>query len=202
MTRFRQALLDELLSRVTDPPAATVPTTRRPVRPTRLQLAFGGAALAVTAAAVVAVVLSPPTTTTTTPIQPAYAVTSEADGIVSVVTNRVGDPAAANQALRLATDDRVVIIPTSPPEDCPVADRGTKVPSDHPDYHLLKLVLQGKKPDNALRIKPGSIPVDWVLVLTPGHLPGGTAPVTWVNWYYAPGPRCVIDSPPDAPPQR
>ena len=117
MTRFRQALLDELRSRVdgADPAPA-----RRAARLTRPRLAFGGAALAV--AAVTTTVVAAQSGGT-----PAYAVTTEADGTVSVTVHRADDPADANRQLETA-DGRVVIMRMSDPADCPKADRGTLLP--------------------------------------------------------------------------
>lgn len=185
MTRFRQALLDELRSRVDG--AGPAPA-RRAARLTRPRLAFGGAALAV--AAVTATVVAAQSGGT-----PAYAVTTEADGTVSVTVHRADDPADANRQLETA-DGRVVIMRMSDPADCPKADRGTLLPvgiSDAVKRH--KAIEEGAGPENLVRLRPSYIPLDAVLVLMVTPADGDGDPQLHVRWYAAPGPTCVVRSP-------
>jgi hypothetical protein len=205
MTRFRQALLDELLSRIPDQPSAAPARTRSPARQVKLWLAIGGAAAAVVAATVATVAVVSMTVDQATPIPPATAqppfVTTEVDGVVTMTGDWRNDPAAANQALRTATNGKVAIIPTSPEADCPVADRGTKAPETAESMRLVRTALLDSE-DNELRVRPGDIPDGWVLVLIAGTLPRSTTPVTYVSVYLAPGPACLAGPiPADGPPQ-
>src|SRR5215475_9923493 len=112
-SRFEDRLLAELrqvvVARATkDPDSATAPhpaLLRRPV--THRRLALAGAFAAAGTAATVLVALAPGTST------PAYAVSTSADGTVTVTANYLGDPAEANKELRRA-GVRAVVLPAVP----------------------------------------------------------------------------------------
>jgi hypothetical protein len=181
VTRFRQALLDELKTRVSAP--APVPRGSRRFRP---RLAFGGAALAVVSAA--AAVLVSQTAST-----PAYAVTSHSDGSVSVKLNHIGDPAEANRRLREAGVPAIVM-PESRAQDCPAADRGNgRLVSG-----VYDVVEPGGKSDltafaqTSVTLRPGEIPADAMFVLVPRESAGARGAVLLVFSYDKPGPRCVV----------
>lgn len=149
-------------------------------------LVFGGAAMAAAVAATIVTVQGAGS--------PAYAVTTDKDGTVSVTVNRVEDPAEANRELR-ATTDRVVVIQPSPEAGCSVAERGTALPVGLADAFKMTRVLADSdvdNADNAVRMRPDHIPADAVLVLVPVNAPGGAARLL-VSWYKAPGPKCVVD---------
>jgi hypothetical protein len=123
---------------------------------------------------------------------PAYAVTTEPDGTVSVTVNRVDDPAPANRALRAAVD-RVVIMRPSAEKDCLVMDRGTVLPVRLIDAYKASQALEKTGEENVVRVRPKYIPADAVLLLMPVTGSTGEDTRILVNWYAAPGPTCVID---------
>lgn len=180
MTRFRQALLDELMSRVTDPAERPAPAVRAPI-PRRPRLAAGGVALA--AVAVGAVVMS-----AQGPAAPAYAVTSNSDGTVSLTVNRIGDPATANRDLR-ATGTRAVIMLPSSEEDCPWEKRGRALSVTLAEAYRELATVTRSAEDSVVRIRPASIPADAVLIVVPRE--PGAQPEQWLSWFAAPGPTCV-----------
>lgn len=180
MTRFRQALLDELQSRVANPDPAP-----RAAGLSRRWLAFGGAALA--AAAIAAAIAIPSRGT------PAYAVTANPDGTVSVTVNRIEDPAPANRALQ-EIGNRMVVMRPSAEDDCPVADRGILLPLHLADAFRAEEALEQPQ-DNGVRIRPDYIPSDAILVLVPVKAGGGGVARILRSWYAAPGPTCVVYPP-------
>ncbi|MEH1125534.1 hypothetical protein [Micromonospora sp. CPCC 206061] len=179
MTRFRQALLDELQSRVVADP---VPAKARH-RLTRPRLAFGGALVA--AAAAIATVLA-----TSGGGGPAYAVTKEKDGTLAVAVNRPGDPGDANRELAVAVDDKVKILRPSAPEDCPVEDRGTRMKA-LPDTVWVRLG-EASASVTRVRVRPESLPDGVVVVLVALTPLDGGKPAVQLDFYKAPGPKCVV----------
>jgi hypothetical protein len=176
VTNFQQALLDELRSRVAAPTVEVAP-----VRRSRRRLALSGAAVAVAAVALAAVGIVHRGQT------PAYAVTTGADGSVSVTVHRMGNPAEANRQLR-DTGNRVVVMPPSAPEDCPVSDRGTVAPDEVPAY-----IVMPEPDDNIARVYPGQLPPNTVVVVIPSKREPGGPPSAVAIPYLAPGPKCVVD---------
>jgi hypothetical protein len=179
MTRFRQALLDELQSRVVADP---VPVAARR-RLTRPRLAFGGALVAVAAATATVLATSGGAT-------PAYAITKEKDGTLAVAVNRPGDPGDANRELAAAGDDRVKILRPSAPEDCPVEDRGK--PADPlPDLVGVRIIMEdGQKAQ--VKVQPRNLPDGVVVVLVAlAPLDSDKAAIEF-GLYEAPGPKCVV----------
>lgn len=188
MTRFRQALLDELLSRVTHPadqPAPAGPGLSR--RHPRLLLAAGGLAAVAVAAALVLTQTAP---------TPAYAVSANADGTVTVTFNHIADPDEVNQALREAGVRAMVVLPQAP-DACPVQDRGIPQPVGVHQAWSTESVLVPHGPDgvNVARLEPDQIPLGMVLILVPmDRGPAGEAgPYLRLGYYQEPGPSCVIN---------
>jgi hypothetical protein len=144
------------------------------------------------AAGVAAAVLTPSQT-------PAYAVTPNGDGTVTIVVNDIADPAGANRILRKAGVRATVMLPKAP-SDCPASDRrGVTFVSFQQDSHVLQV---GHHPDflvvadttshgNRVRIRPGTIPTDQLVIITPVQGPDG--PTIQVSVSPQPGPTCVID---------
>jgi hypothetical protein len=106
MTRFKQALLAELTTRVVREAAAPIARPRR----RRWQIALAGA-VATGAVLAGALVFSPGQA-------PAYAVEKKPDGTVRLTFRDVFDVEGANRALREAGARAVVIVP-GPPGSCP-----------------------------------------------------------------------------------
>lgn len=156
-------------------------TTRVPLFRTP-HLAVGGAALTIGAAVI----------TTQVTGTPAYAVTTNPDGTVSVTVNHIADPAAANRDLR-ASGTRLVIMMLSPEKDCPVRLRSTPLPTRLSDGFKLNQVLVQSDHHNVVVLRPDSIPADAVLIAVPLQSNGGAGPRLVVGWYAAPGPTCVVD---------
>lgn len=176
MTNFQRALFDELRSR------AVAPTVKpAPVRRVRPRLALGGVAV-VMAAVAVAVVSAVHEGQT-----PAYAVTNEPDGSVSVTVHRVSNPVEANRKLR-ETGNRVVVMPPSDPEDCPVSDRGTVAPDGVTSY-----IVMPEPNDNIARVYPHKLPPNTLVVVIPSKRDPGQPPNAVAIPYLAPGPKCVVD---------
>jgi hypothetical protein len=199
MTRFRQALLDELLTRVADPADQPAPAPARiPRRRPRLLLAAGGGLAVLAVAGALFATKTPATTPTTaaTPTTPAYALTANEDGTVTVTFNQIADPEGVNQALREAGVRAVVLLPV-PAGSCPPAARGTKKLLGLGQAFELNKALVWDGPDkiNVARIRPDQIPAGTVLVLVPtSHGPRGEAGLYLSSSAYRePGPKCVPD---------
>jgi hypothetical protein len=185
MTRFRQALLDELMTRVDDQPPASAPVPRRASR--RLVLAaVGGLAAVATGGAFAATLASAP---------PAYALDRNPDGTVTVVFNDISDPTAINHALRDAGIRARVMLPT-PASACPPAQRGNEV-----TYRIseavrmdVRLHEDGGRRVNVARLRPDDIPTGTITVFMPtqqrprDHF----GPDLWVRSFRQPGPTCVV----------
>lgn len=184
MTRFRQALLDELQSRVVAGPA---PAAKRPRRLTRPRLAFGGALVA--AATATATVLA-----TSGGAGAAYAVTTEKDGTVAVSVNRADDPSDANRQLVDAGADQVKILRPSAPEDCPEKDRGTTMTLPPSNQSVLKISMTNE--GNEVKVRTHGFPDDVVVVLVALTLRGSDGATFDFGFYEAPGPKCVVDTSP------
>jgi len=185
MTRFRQALLDELMTRVPDP--ATPPAPRRLSR--RLALAAAGGIAAM--AAIVPLIVTLPDTV------PAYALSPDTNGYFKITFNEFADPAEINRALRDA-GIRVRVMLPKPAAACPPSHRGDRVPAGSSvNLHaMLERAEDGGSVNdagnlNVARFRPDSIPADVIVVFMPieeGHTLTASA-------YRQPGPSCVVEDP-------
>ncbi|MCW6010049.1 hypothetical protein K1W54_36720 [Micromonospora sp. CPCC 205371] len=180
MTRFRQALLDELRSRVVADPVPVA--AKRRLTPPRL--AFGGALVA--AAVSTATVLA-----TSGGAGPAYAISTDKDGTVAVAVNRVDDPGEANRELAAAGEGKVKILRPSAPEDCPVADRGT-VMALPPGTNRAAVKISMSDKGSEARVQTRGFPDDMVVVLVALLPPGSDRGAFDLAFYKAPGPKCVV----------
>lgn len=179
MTRFRQALLDELQSRVVADP---VPVAARR-RLTRPRLAFGGALVAVAAAT--ATVLA-----TSGGAGPAYAITTEKDGTLAVAVAHVENPDEANLELAEVADDKVKILLPSTPEDCPAKDRGTPLntPPDSVGIRIAMEAVEGPQ----VKVQTRNLPDGVVVVVVALKPLNSDKPGIQLGLYEAPGPKCVV----------
>jgi len=185
MTRFRQALLEELMTRVPDPTMSPAP--RRLSRHLALAAAGGLAAMA----AIVALIVTLPDTV------PAYALSPDTDGYFKITFNEFADPAEINRALRDA-GIRVRVMLPEPAAACPPSRRGDRVPTGSSVNLNAMLVLAedaGSVHDagslNVARFQPDSIPADMIVVFMPnqdGH-------TLTVSAYRQPEPSCVVEDP-------
>lgn len=181
MTRFRQALLEELLVRVDERPVMEPARAPRTVRP---KLAFG-AALGMASVIGVASALA---TTATDSGNPAYAVTSHNDGTVTVTVNWLGDPADANRALADAGVRAKVILPTTS-DNCPGAEEFRSGPHGPQNVNASSMAdVFG----NQVTIRPDLIPADTVFVLSAAQIPDESNLMVFVDVYPDPGPACLI----------
>jgi hypothetical protein len=191
MTRFRQALLDELLARVADPvaEATPAPATSRVARLRRPGFALGGAVLAALAVGATVVVTQATST-------PAYAVSTDPDGTVTVTVHFLGDPTAANRALQAAGVHARVILPSAPGA-CPPSEQGTPGGpfTGAQAMELFRSTVLSDQ-DGVVRLRPDRIPAGTVLVLVPMARLGRREPGLEVSWHAEPGPTCMAISPP------
>lgn len=193
MTRFRQALLDELVNRTTNPGHQMAPVRRGAPRH-RLLASAGGAAAA--AAAIGVVVASGVVTNGSA--TPAYAMATEPDGTVSITLNRLGDPSSVNQRLRDA-GIRATIMLRSAASDCPAGKRGTEYRG--PGISRIEFTAR-----NVARLRPADIPAGAIMVIVPLSSANGGF-IFNAGTYLLPGPGCVVvplaetAAPADAPPR-
>jgi hypothetical protein len=124
--------------------------------------------------------------------QPAYAVSTNPDGTVTVTANYLGSPAEANQQLRRAGVSAVVL-PAVPAADCPAADRGTTVPGADGGSDTPMLVTHmGTSKRVQVRWQRNDIDPGKLLVLAPQVDQATGEMVMTIDYYYQPGPRCVV----------
>jgi len=170
MSTFRDALLRELQSRVAEP--APVPRRNRPRR--RLVLA-GGLTAIVAVAAVLLGQLSGGT--------PAYAVTANPDGTVSVRVDRISDVLSANRALSDRGFHTVVLaVPSNLSAEC-IA-------------HGTRSAAQVADPSNASRgllttVDPTKLPGGTVLVLVTVAVPGQSGRLTFTALTFPADSQCL-----------
>jgi hypothetical protein len=190
-SRFEDRLLAELkrvvAARAMDAaPGARAPR-HQPVRraAVRRKLAIAGPFALVGAAVPVAYALTPGAGT------PAYAVSTNRDGTVTVAANYLGDPAEANHELRRA-GVRAIVLPAVPAASCPAQDRGTKVPAaDGGQGNTIVATQVGASKRVQVRWRPDSIRPGTLLVLSPQRYGATGELVITIDHYYQPGPRCV-----------
>jgi hypothetical protein len=118
---------------------------------------------------------------------PAYAVTSNQDGSLTVTINNIGDPGEANKILRDAGVRAVVLVPKSA-EDCPVEDR-TPAATDSV-LGAVEFDRAAGPNVNKILIHPDKIPAGTVLALSAVTYPHG--PGFSIGMYPEPGPKCVV----------
>jgi hypothetical protein len=183
MTRFADQLFDDLMrehgstlahTRPTRPPAARRHvTTRR----TLLAAGAGGVAVAATVGALVAASGTP-----------AYAVTKNADGTVTVAVYQKSGIAGADARLRQLGDQQVVVVPVEP--GCPSL---RSLPGAEPPLGISVqegVSRNGSVTVNAQGIPPGDILVVGVETTAHGTLSGATLTSP-------PAPSCIsLPSPP------
>jgi hypothetical protein len=173
MSTFRDALLRELQSRVAEP--TPVPRRNRPRR--RLVLASTGLAAVAAIAAVVLGQLSAGT--------PAYAVTANPDGTVSVRVERVSDVRSANQALRDHGFGTVALaVPSNLSAECIAQGSQT--------------AARAADPSNASRglytkVDPAKLPDGMVLVLVTVEVPGQSDRLTFTQLTFPADSPCLRD---------
>lgn len=152
-TKFENQLFDALM-REHGPTLAAVRPSAGPKRhgaPRRMALA-AGAGLAV-AAAVAGVLV------TAGGAPPAYAVTKNPDGTVSVAVYRQSGFAQANSRLRSMGDGRVVVVPIRP--GCPSLPSRPPAPADR----LWARVSGPRSPGGGVTVQAAGIPAKDILVI-------------------------------------
>lgn len=154
-------------------------------RKRRTWLTVTGTGVAAAAVAVSAAVFSGAAT-------PAYAVTSNPDGSVTVTARDTADPTNADRELSAAGVRAVLRVPKAA-ADCPSSDRGVKLPDFGATPRGADAVrLAGG--DNVLVVWPDRIPAGQVLVVRVNARDGNQAPL--LGWdFYAAAPRCVVAVP-------
>jgi hypothetical protein len=189
MTRFRQALLDELMTRViVEPTSIPAPAPRRTSR--RLVFVTAGGL-----AALVAAVALPATLGGSTP---AYALGPNPDGSVTITFNDIAEPTAINRTLHDAGIRARVMLPKST-RACPPTNRGTEILLNKRVLSVLVAFRfrqrrnDGKQVNLAI-LRPDDIPVDTIMVFLPMQQRPRSlfGPDLDVRFYRQPGPSCVV----------
>jgi hypothetical protein len=196
MTRFADQLFDDLIQEHGPALAATrVPTAprRHVARPALLAAGAGAAAIAVTAGFL-----------TAGGGTPAYAVTSNADGTVTLAVHDQSGIAGANQALHKLGDNRVVVVPVR--AGCPTLPRPKitgpvhlRYVRENPKTHTVTWpfaagVITINDKTGVVTVKVKGIPAGQVAVVAvvmqvdDSASPGMT---TYLGTTRAPGPTCV-----------
>jgi hypothetical protein len=184
MTKFSDQLFDDLMREHGPALAGTGPLAHPQRRVTaRRTLLAGGGTLAVAAAIAGTVVARSPT--------PAYAVTKNPDGTITLAVHQTSGIAGANARLRQLGDKQVVVVPVEP--GCPspgslpapaVSGRGHRITTG------TSVSRNGSVTVNAQGIPAGDILV--VGVETSGHSSLGGAALT-----SPPAPSCIsLPAPP------
>jgi hypothetical protein len=180
MTKFSDQLLDDLMREHGPALAHTGPSAhpRRRVTARRALLAGGGTLAVAAAIAGLLVARSP---------APAYAVTKNPDGTITLAVYRTSGIAGANARLRQLGDKQVVVVPIEP--GCPrppapaVSGRGHRITTG------ITVSPNGSVTVNAQGIPAGDILV--VGVQTSGHTSTGVGTLT-----SPPAPTCISAPPP------
>jgi len=178
MTKFADQLFDDLM-REHGPALARAVPPARPKRhiTTRRTLLAGGGALAVGGALVAG------------SGTPAYAVTKNPDGTITLAVYQQAGIAQANTRLRQLGDQQLVVVPIR--ADCP------KPPPPAVSGHGVRIITQfSVSRDGSVTVNAQGIPAGDILVVgmqANGHIRNAVAIVT-----SPPAPTCI--SPPAAPP--
>ena len=153
MTRFADQLFDDLMrehgSALLDTRVQAAPPKRHPVmRPVLLTAGAGGLAVAATVGTLVA----------TGGGTPAYAVTTNSDGTVTLAVYQESGIAAANAQLRRLGDDRVVVVPVE--SGCPSI---SSLPT--PRVPAGQITAQASGSDGSITVAAHGVPAGDLLVL-------------------------------------
>ncbi|MFG1654902.1 hypothetical protein ACGFIY_00030 [Micromonospora chersina] len=189
MTRFRQALLNELLVRVEERPFAKPAPAPRTTRSSLALVAALGTAGVVGAVAALA------GTVADNDAKPAYAVTTDRNGSVTITVNYLGDPADANRILQEA-GVQAKIMPPVPADSCDT-DQPKPLPLGSQGFDdAFRAVLGDTMRIGAgtIRIQPSLIRADTLLVIAPETVEAmGNRVVMYWSIYPQPGPSCVVE---------
>jgi len=176
MTKFADQLFDDLMREHGPALAHTKPLEPHKRRvATRRTLLAGGGTLALAAAAVIATLVGGSAT-------PAYAVTKNPDGTITLAVYRASGIAGANARLRQLGDQQVVVVPIEP--GCPrpaapaVSGRGHRI-----------TMGTALSPNGSVTVHAQGIPAGDILVVgveTSGHSSLGVATLT-----SPPAPSCI-----------
>ena len=186
MTKFADQLFDDLMREHGSALARTRPPAPRRHMATRRTLLAAGTACAAVAATAGALVASGGT--------PAYAVTANPDGTVTLAVYQNSGMAGANARLRQLGDGQVVVVPVK--AGCPSL-RSLPAPAVPPHGHLA--VQAGSSRNGSVTVKAKGIPAGDILVVgfeSTAH--GGTlTSIGGGKLTSPPAPKCV--SLPQAP---
>lgn len=183
MTKFADQLLDDLMREHGPALAQTVPSAH-PKRhiTTRRTLLAGGGALAVAGVVAGALVAGGGT--------PAYAVTKNPDGTITLAVYQQAGIAQANTRLRQLGDQQLVVVPIR--ADC------TKPPPPAVSGHGVRIITQfSVSRDGSVTVKAHGIPAGDILVV--GMQAGGRNRNAISIVTSPPAPTCI--SPPASPPR-
>jgi hypothetical protein len=182
MTKFADQLFDDLMQEhgasLADVRVPSAPTRRHAGRPVLLAAGAAGAAVAVAAGLL-----------TAGGGTPAYAVTRNPDGTVSLAVYQQSGIAGANQALHKLGDDRVVVVPVR--VGCPSIDSLPK-----PVGHLPWVLYAGKATGPTrvpITVKAQDVPAGDILVVGYQTSSSGKWRLTWSvsRLTRPPAPSCV-----------
>jgi hypothetical protein len=176
MTRFKQALLEQLIAEVHNRPAAP---TRAPTRTAWRRPALMASTLVVLVAAAFAALGSMRSA-------PAYAVTTNPDGTVTFTAHDLFDPVAATGDLRKSGVNATVLI-AGKPVSCP----------DQPfNGHMVDgLLLDGGSWDTVI-LRPDRVPAGETVLIVAHQTDGKDGPFL-VTLVTQPAPICY--APPETP---
>lgn len=152
MTRFADELFDDLMrehgSTLAQTRVPTAPKRHPAARPLLLTASAGGLAIAATVGSLVA----------TGGGTPAYAVTTNPDGTVTLAVYQQSGIAGANAQLRRLGDDRVVVVPVEP--GCPSI---SSLPA--PRVPASQISVQASGSDGSITVAAQGVPAGDILVL-------------------------------------
>jgi hypothetical protein len=183
MTKFADQLFDDLM-REHGPELTHARPPAHPARrvTARRALLAGGGTLAVTAAIAATLVARSPS--------PAYAVTKNPDGTITLAVYQASGIAGANARLRQLGDKQVVVVPIKPGCPRPLA------PAVSGRGHWISM-RASRSPNGSVTVHARGIPAGDILVFgveTRGHISLGVGVLT-----SAPAPSCIsLPAPPPA----
>jgi len=204
MTKFADELFADLMREhgstlaQTRPPAA--PKRHIPGRRTLLAAGAGGVAVAAAAGALVASGGPPAAhggTSADGGSSPAYAVTKNSDGTVTLAVYKASGIAGANARLRQLDDGQVVIVPVAP--GCP-SPSSLPAPAVPPSGHIS---VQGSdSKDGGITVNAQGIPAGDILVVGAQTTVNGTLVTTQMGSRLTspPAPSCISLPAPPPPP--
>jgi hypothetical protein len=176
MTKFEDQLFDDLMREHGPALVHTrVPAPRKHRVAARGMLLGGAGTLA--AAGAVGGILAAGTGT------PAYAITKNPDGTMTLAVYQKSGIGGINARLRALGDDQVVVVPVEP--GCPSSLPKPPVPGRG---HMISVGI-GRAPGGSVTVRATGIPAGDIMVVgikTSGHSPTGVSALT-----SAPAPRCI-----------